>query len=135
MILMGLFLLLALKVSWLQFEKRTNAGSSLKTGYLRSFITGSVFTLGWTPCVGPILGGILALAMGTGTALKGAFLLIIYSFGLGLPFLVIGFIFSTLREHLTQIQRYSVIINIISGFLLVVIGLLVLTDKLALIRI
>ena len=133
-ILMGFFLLLALKVPWLQFERRISTGSSLKTGYLRSFITGSVFTLGWAPCVGPILGGILALAMGTGTALKGAFLLIIYSFGLGLPFLVIGIVFDTLRRHLAQIQRYSVIINAISGLLLIVIGLLVLTDKLTLIR-
>ncbi len=135
LILMGVFLLLALKVPWLKFEKRINIGGSQKTGCLRSFITGSVFALGWTPMVGPILGGILALAMGTGTALKGAYLLIIYSLGMGLPFLIIGIAFDTLRGRLTQIQRYSVIINVVSGLLLIVIGVLVLTNKLALIRI
>ncbi len=135
MILMGFFLLLALKVPWLNFERRINAGSNQKTGYLRSFITGGVFALGWTPCVGPILGGILALAVGTGTAVKGAYLLIIYSLGLGLPFLIIGIAFDALRRYLTRIQRYSVIIYIVSGLLMIVVGVLVLTDKLALLSI
>ena len=135
LILMGIFLLLALKVPWLKFEKRINTGVSQKTGYLRSFVTGSVFALGWTPYVGPILGGILVMAMGTATALKGAYLLIIYSLGMGLPFLIIGIAFDTLRWRLTQIQRYSVIINVISGLLLIIIGVLVLTNKLALITI
>jgi cytochrome c-type biogenesis protein len=135
MILMGGFLLLALKVPWLNFERRINAGSNQKTGYLRSFITGGVFALGWTPCVGPILGGILALAVGTGTAVKGAYLLIIYSLGLGLPFLIIGIAFDALRRQLTRIQRYSVIVYVVSGLLMIVVGVLVLTDKLALLSI
>jgi cytochrome c-type biogenesis protein len=135
MILMGVFLLLALKVPRLNFERRINAGSNQKTGYLRSFITGGVFALGWTPCVGPILGGILALAVGTGTAVKGAYLLIIYSLGLGLPFLIIGIAFDALRRQLTRIQRYSVIIYVVSGLLMIVVGVLVLTDKLALLSI
>lgn len=135
MILMGIFLLLALKIAWLNFERRVNAGGSAKTSYLRSSVIGGVFALGWTPCVGPILAGILTLAVSTGTALKGAYLLIIYSLGLGLPFLIIGLAFDTLRSRLTQLQRYSTIIYIVSGLLLITIGVLVLTDKLALIAI
>ena len=136
MILMGLFLLLALKVPQLNFERRINAGGGLKTtSYIRSFLTGGIFALGWTPCVGPILGGILALAMSTGTALKGAYLLLIYSLGLGLPFLIIGIAFDALKRYLKRIQRYSVIIYVISSFLLIGTGVLVLTDKLALLSI
>lgn len=134
MVLMGLLLLLALKVPWLNFEKRlTTSASSAPPGYLRSFLIGSVFALGWTPCVGPILGGILALAMGAGTALNGAYLLLVYSLGLGLPFLIIGIAFDVLRKPLRRLQRYSVFIYVISGILLIAVGILVFTNKLALI--
>lgn len=136
MILMGLFLLLALKVPQLNFEARINSSGALKsTSYARSFITGGVFALGWTPCVGPILGGILALAMSTGTALKGAYLLLIYSLGLGLPFLIIGIAFDSLRKQLSQLQRYSTVIYLVSAFLLIVVGVLVIMDKLALLSV
>jgi cytochrome c-type biogenesis protein len=135
MILMGLFLLLALKIPWLNFERRISAGNGGKTGFLRSFITGGVFALGWTPCVGPILGGILALALGTGTALKGAYLLMIYSFGLGIPFLVMGIAFDALRRYLSWLQRYSVVIHVVSGLLMIAVGILVLLDKLALLSV
>jgi len=135
MILMGLVLLLSIKIPWLNFEKRIDAGDGGKTGYWRSFITGAVFALGWTPCVGPILGGILALALGTGTALKGAYLLIIYSFGLGLPFLIIGVAFDARRPYLTWLQRYSGAIHVVSGVLMIIVGILVVLDKLALLSI
>jgi cytochrome c-type biogenesis protein len=134
MIVMGVILLLSLKVPWLNFERRVSAGQDGKTGYFRSFLTGGVFALGWTPCVGPILGGILALALGTGTALKGAYLLIAYSIGLGLPFLIIGIAFEALRKYLSWLQRYSVIIHVASGILMIAIGILVVLDKLALLQ-
>ncbi len=131
MIAMGLFLLLALKVPWLNFEKRLAMGDTGKTSYLRSFLTGGIFSLGWTPCVGPILGGILSLAMTTGTALKGGYLLIIYSLGMGLPFILLGAAFDGLRPVLRKIQRYSVYIYVVSSVLLIGIGVLVIMDKLA----
>ncbi len=86
LILLGLFMLLALKLPLLNFEKHLNPGKRLQSGYLRSFLTGAIFSLGWTPCVGPVLGGILTLALNSETALKGAYLLASYSLGLGASF-------------------------------------------------
>ena len=99
-------------------------------GYLRSFLTGGIFSLAWTPCVGPILGGILALALGSETAWQGAYLLAIYSLGLGLPFLVIGIAFDSVTPLLKRIHRYSTVIYVFSGVLLITVGILILTGNL-----
>ncbi len=129
LIAFGLFLLAALKIPWLNYEKRLSPSLGNTTGYLRSLIIGASFSLAWTACVGPILGGILAIALNTGTAWHGAYLLAIYSLGLGLPFLVIGLAFDSLSPVLRRIQRYTRIIHVIGGLLLIVIGILVLTNK------
>ncbi len=87
LIAFGLFMLAVPKLSWLNYEKRLTPSLGNTTGYLRSLLIGVIFSLAWTPCVGPILGGVLALALDSATAWRGAYLLAIYSLGLGLPFL------------------------------------------------
>ncbi len=129
LIAFGLLLLAALKVPWLNYEKRLSPSLGSTTGYLRSFLVGASFSLAWTACVGPILGAILSIALNTATAWHGAYLLAIYSVGLGLPFLVIGLAFDSLIPVLRRIQRYTKIIHIVSGLLLIVIGTLVLINK------
>ncbi len=129
LIAFGLFILVALKVPWLNYEKRLNPSLGSTTGYLRSFLIGATFSLAWTACVGPILGGILAIALNSATAWHGAYLLSFYSLGLGLPFLIIGVAFDSMVPLLKRIQRYSQIIHVTSGLLLIVIGILVLTNK------
>jgi cytochrome c-type biogenesis protein len=131
LIAFGLFLLAALKIPWLNYEKRLSPSLGNTTGYLRSFLIGASFSLVWTACVGPILGGILALALNTATAWHGAYLLAIYSLGLGLPFLVIGLAFDSLSPLLRRIQRYTKIIHVVSGLLLIIIGILVLTGQIS----
>jgi cytochrome c-type biogenesis protein len=130
LIIFGVFLLASLKVPWLNFERRLAPSRGATVGYLRSFLTGGVFSLAWTPCIGPILGGILALAIGSETAGQGASLLAIYSLGLGLPFLVVGAAFDSITPLLRRVHRYSTVIYIISGVLLIVVGILVLTNQL-----
>ncbi len=130
LIVFGLFLLAAQRVPWLNFEKRLTPSRGAATGYLRSFLTGSIFCLAWTPCVGPILGGVLALALGSETAWHGAYLLAVYSLGLGLPFLIMGAAFDSITPLLKRIHRYSTAIYIISGILLIAVGILILTDRL-----
>ena len=130
MIVFGLFILAALKVPWLNFEKRLAPSQGATTGYLRSFLTGSIFSLAWTPCVGPILGGILTLALGSETAWQGAYLLAVYSLGLGIPFLIMGIAFDSISPLLKRIHRYSAAIYIISGLLLIAVGILILTNRL-----
>ena len=130
LIAFGLFMLTALKVPWLNFEKRLTPSRGVTTGYLRSILTGGVFSLAWTPCVGPILGSILALALTSETAWHGAYLLAIYSLGLGLPFLIVGAAFDSITPLLKHIRRYSSIVYIFSGVLLIAVGILILTDRL-----
>ena len=129
LIIFGLFLLAALKVPWLNFEKRLAPSQGATAGYVRSFLTGGVFSIAWTPCVGPILGGILAIALGSETAWQGAYLLAAYSLGLGLPFLAIGVAFDSVIPLLRRIHRYSTAIYIFSGILLIAVGILILMDK------
>jgi cytochrome c-type biogenesis protein len=130
LIAFGVFLLASLKIPWLNYEKRLAPSVGTTTSYLRSLIIGAIFSLAWTPCVGPVLGGILTLAWSSETAWQGAYLLAIYSLGLGLPFLIIGAAFDSIRPFLRRIHRYSTWSYIISGLLLIAIGILILTGNL-----
>ena len=130
MIFFGLFILAAQKISWLNYGKYLRPSTNRAAGYVRSLIIGGVFTLAWTPCVSPILAGILTLAVGTKTALQGAYLLVIYSIGLGLPFLVLGVAFDKVSPFLKKIDPYSGLVYIISASLLIAVGVLILTNRL-----
>ena len=130
LIVFGLFMLASLKIPWLNFEKRLSPSLGSSPGYLRSFLTGGIFTLAWTPCVGPILGSILTLALSSDTAWQGAYLLLTFSLGLGLPFLIVGAAFCAIRPVLKAINRYSVIVYTIGGLVLVTVGIVILTGNL-----
>ena len=130
LIVFGLFMLAAMKVPWLNFEKRLNPSLGTTTGYLRSFLTGSIFCLVWTPCLAAPIGSILSLAGSSGTVWRGTYLLATYSLGLGLPFLITGAAFDTVTPLLRRINRYSNWIYVISGLLLITLGILVLTSRL-----
>ena len=130
LIVFGLFLFAALKVPWLNYEKRLAPSLGNTTGYLRSLLTGAIFSLAWTPCVGPILGGILTLAWGSETAWHGVYLMATYSLGLGVPFLIIGAAFDSISPLAKRINRYSTPIYMVSGLLLIAVGVLILTNNL-----
>jgi cytochrome c-type biogenesis protein len=130
-IVFGAFLIAAFKLPWLNYEKRLNPAVSSSPNYLRSIGIGAAFALGWTPCIGPILGAILALAWSSQTVGQGALLLSIYSLGLGIPFVLIGLIWGAIMPLWKSINRYLVVISIASGILLIVIGILILTGNLA----
>jgi len=130
LIIFGLVMLAALKIPWLNYERRLNLSLPATGGYLRSFLVGAVFPVAWIPCTSWVLGGILLLAGTSQTAWQGAYLLAIYSLGLGLPFLVLGAAFDFISPLLKNIRRYSSWIYVASGLLLIIVGVLVLTDKL-----
>lgn len=130
MIGFGGFMLAALKVPWLNYEKRLNSTRANTTGYARSFLIGATFSMAWTTCATPILGGILAIALNSATAWRGACLLWFYSLGIGVPFLLMGVAFDSLAPWLKRINRYSKEINIVSGVLLIAVGILILMNKL-----
>jgi cytochrome c-type biogenesis protein len=130
LIAFGVFMLLAMRFPLLNFEKRFSPGQDKKTSYFRSLLIGGIFAFAWTPCVSPILGGILALALDTATIVKGAYLLTIYSLGLGIPFLVMGIAFDFLVPLIKQAYKYTLMIYLVSGLMLIIAGIFTLTGGL-----
>lgn len=129
MVLFGLYFIGILKMNFLNIEKRIDYKFN-KLSFLSSIVFGMVFGFGWTPCLGVFLGSALALAGNSKTVFQGMMLLLIYSLGLGIPFLVSSIIFEKIKGAFMQIQKYNNVINIISGVLLILAGVLVFTDSL-----
>jgi cytochrome c-type biogenesis protein len=100
-------------------------------GWLASFGLGAIFAIGWTPCIGVILGGILALASTSQTVLQGGFLLVAYTAGLGLPFLAIALAYDRAPSLLRPLVRHGQAVSVIGGALVVLIGVAMLLDWLA----
>lgn len=123
-ILLGLHIIGVFKISFLNYEKRFHTKSK-PLSPLGSFVVGLAFAFGWTPCIGPILGGILALAANQDTMGKGIMLLSSYSLGLGIPFLVTAVSFNTFLGVFGRVKRHFRTIEIISGLFLVTIGFLI----------
>ena len=131
LIAFGLFLLAATKIPWLNYVKRLTPVKAGGSGYLRSLAIGVVFSLGWTPCVGPVLGSILALAWTSQTAWQGIYLLAAYCVGLGLPFIVVSLALGAASRYLRWLSRHAIITLAVSAALLIGAGILMLTDRLA----
>ncbi len=101
-----------------------------RVSYLRSAFVGGAFALGWTPCVGPILGSILTLAATSGEALQGTYLLAWYAAGLAVPFLLTGLAVADANRVLRRIQRFGPVIELVSGLALIVVGVLLVSGRL-----
>lgn len=129
MIVFGLNFIGILKIGFLNKEKRINFKFS-RLRFLSSIVFGMVFGLGWTPCLGAFLGSALALASNSKTILQGMLLLLLYSIGLGIPFILSAVLFEKVKGAFRQIQKHSRIISIVSGVLLIVAGILVSTGSL-----
>ncbi|HSV30757.1 MAG TPA: cytochrome c biogenesis protein CcdA [Atribacteraceae bacterium] len=126
-IVFGLQVLGLLKIRLLYSEKRLQAGRRLNR--LRSLVLGMTFALGWAPCVGPILGSILLYVSTLGRFMEGGLLLSFYAAGLALPFLLLGSGWGYTMTLLRGIQRRGRLVEIISGMLLIVLGILLVTDQ------
>ena len=128
--LFGLHTMGVLPLRWLYFEKRFSAtGMAPSSG--GAFVMGLAFAFGWTPCIGPILAGILALAATQETVARGVFLLVVYSLGLGIPFLATGFGVNAFLAFFARYKKYFRWGEIASGVLLIVVGALIFSNKLA----
>lgn len=128
-IIFGLHLTGILKIKYLYADKRMHnvQGSSSAWG---SFAVGFAFAFGWTPCIGPILTTILTFAASEGTVMKGVLLLALYSAGLAVPFLLTSLGIDRFLAFYTKFRRHLHTVEVISGVLLIVIGVLVLTRRL-----
>jgi cytochrome c-type biogenesis protein len=101
-------------------------------GLVASFGLGTIFAIGWTPCIGTILGGILTMAATSGSTLQGGLLLTGYTLGLGVPFLAIGVLYDRAPAVLRPLQRHARVMGIVGGLLVAAIGLAMLLDLLSL---
>ncbi|MCP4632064.1 MAG: cytochrome c biogenesis protein CcdA [candidate division Zixibacteria bacterium] len=127
-IIFGLHFMGIFKIKWLLYEKRFQSAGK-KAGFLSSFLIGLAFAFGWTPCIGPILAGILSIASTQESVGQGVLLLAVYSAGLGLPFLATGLAFNSFLAVSGRIKKHFKIIEVIGGILLVAVGLLLVTDS------
>lgn len=128
MIIFGLNFIGIFNLRFLNTEKRFDFKFN-KLGFTNSILFGIVFGFGWTPCVGAFLGSALALASNANTISQGILLLLVYSIGLGIPFILSSILFDSVRDSLKHIQKYSKKISIISGILLIIAGVLIFTDN------
>jgi cytochrome c-type biogenesis protein len=109
-------------------EKRVKIPNKPK-GFLGTFLVGVVFAAGWTPCIGPILGAILALAAGTsGGVGQGVVLLSVYSAGLGIPFLVSAMLFHTFLSAFKRFRKHIRLVEIFTGVMLMLVGAMLFLD-------
>lgn len=127
-IILGLHMAHLFRIPFLDVEKRFQGGKR-PVGPLGAFVVGMAFAFGWTPCIGPILAGILMLASTSETVWKGIFLLFVYSMGLGLPFLLTGIGINTFFSAFGWIKKHFRAIEIVSGALLIIVGLLIFTNR------
>ena len=131
-IIFGLYLLGILKLNIFMTERRLVHFESRPVGYLGSFLIGTAFAAGWTPCVGPVLGTILAYASTTESMSSGVMLLSSYSFGLGLPFFLTAFGMDTFLSYFKSLRTYLGGVSFVSGCLLILVGIMIFTDSVTL---
>lgn len=126
-IILGVHFTGIINIPFLQIEKRFELKEK-PLGYVGSFFVGVIFAAGWTPCIGPILSTILIYASTSKSFTTGILLLTFYSMGLGVPFLISSLAFNSFLSAFEKIKRYMRVITIVSGFFLIGIGILFLTD-------
>ena len=130
-IVMGLHFLGVFKLGFLNMERRFHLAPDAKpVGMFGAFLVGAAFAAGWTPCVGPFLSAATNQALSAGDAWGGAAMMVVYSAGLGIPFLLAGLFMSQLLGFIARIRRHFQLIEIVSGLLLIVVGALIITNNL-----
>ena len=134
-ILFGVFNLGLLKIPWLYYDTRPQWNVNRGGGLLSSGAMGVFFAAGWTPCIGTTLGAILTMGFSQETSTQAVILSSGYALGLGIPFLLIGAGIDRASHLVRRFRPHMRRIQIISGLLLIVIGIMLFTDRLALIAI
>ncbi len=127
-IVFGLFVAGFLRIGFLTRDKKLHL-SGKPAGYIGTFIVGMTFAAGWTPCIGPILGTILLYASSKASAFYGFKLLAVYSLGLAIPFFVSSLAINSFLSYSRRLQRYMRVIMVISGLLLIIFGIMLLTNR------
>ena len=127
-LIFGLHFLGIFKIGFLDVEKKIDLNLQKRGGFIGALIFGAVFSLGWSPCLGPFLGSALMLASSGQTVLKGVFYLFVFSMGLGLPYILAAVFFTNIKGLFQWLKKHGRQIKIVSGLVLVFAGLAMVFD-------
>ncbi|WP_209122799.1 cytochrome c biogenesis CcdA family protein [Alkalihalobacillus sp. BA299] len=130
-VVFGLQMAGIISISMLLSEKRLKGTPKKSTSFANSVFFGLFFGAGWSPCIGLVLSSILLLAMESETMVKGMFMLFIYSMGLGVPFIVVALLWSRSLHKLRKLNRILPRIQKVSGYIMIILGILLFTGKFA----
>jgi cytochrome c-type biogenesis protein len=119
----GVLMLGIVRVPWLYGEARFDPAKARGLGRWAAPVVGAAFAFGWTPCVGPVLGTILGLAGSSADVARGAALLLVYSLGLGVPFLLVAIFLGSAGPALRRLQRHALTVQRVAGAFLLAFGL------------
>lgn len=125
-VIFGLNFMGVIRIPYLNASRQMQM-KTIEPGFLASVTFGLVFAVGWTPCVGAFLGSALMLAASSGESLKGILMLLAFSLGLGLPFIASALLIDRLKSTFDLIKRHYRVINLVSGGLLVIVGIMMAT--------
>lgn len=129
-ILLGIHQLDLFKIPFLEQYRVLNLKRSRNHDLLGTYLLGLTFSFGWTPCVGPVLGAVLVVSAGGGQAFYGAWLMLIYTVGLAIPFLVMAVLSDVLLTRFSKLETQLTTIKRIGGVLIILMGLLLMTESL-----
>ncbi|HBG45607.1 MAG TPA: cytochrome C biogenesis protein [Deltaproteobacteria bacterium] len=134
-ILLGVHIIGIINFNILQRDKRLHFFREKPTGLLGSFLVGIGFAAGWTPCIGPILSAIFAVAATSESPWSGMLLFIAYSVGLAIPFLLTSLGINTFLKHFNRLKKHMRVVSVVTGIFLVATGLLIFTNSLGIIAV
>jgi cytochrome c-type biogenesis protein len=129
-ILFGIYQTGVIKLFFMEREKKLKIELSGNKSFAGAFLLGFTFSFGWTPCIGPVLAAVLSISASEGSSAFGGWLMLIYTLGLAIPFLVLSIFSDLLLKRMKKIYKYMGILKVISGIVLILMGLLLMTNKL-----
>ena len=130
-IIFGLHQMEVVHFKKLEVQKSFNVNRKQSNRYLSAFLLGITFSFGWTPCIGPVLSSVLALAASGGNgALQGAILTLVYTLGMALPFLILALASGFVMPYFSKIKPRLILLKKIGGFLIILMGILLMLGQL-----
>lgn len=130
MIIFGFNMMGLLKLKFIKMPSLIKQPDQV-TSFFSAFVMGLAFAAGWTPCFGPVLASIVLYAGATSTMMHGALLLLVYSLGMAIPFIITALFINSFNKFMDRFDKFMTYVPKISGLILIIFGLLILTNKLA----